>query len=483
MLKQILRLRWWLLAAALLCIAGVWLLGRMALTQQREAFETDARIMHRVLSQRVVQHDAMLATVSLLQAGQGAEREQRLASVYPQILAMERRDAGGTWRDARYADAEAQSRKLQRPVLALADFDQGRYVMVLAGQPASHAMTVGLRQMLPWAEWPTNPETSPIRVELRLDKQVMVLQRGRQIPWGRHFSFSKHLAADSQPFEVYAERIVGWLQLPWGWMAGWCALVIAGCVATYQLRTQREQRRRAEELLRLGQVARLNTLGELAAGMAHELNQPLTAVLANTQAARRLLDDDEPELDTARTAMGKAAEQAQRAAEVVGRLRRVVERPEAGAERVAVDLVQVARQVLYLLEPEAHKRSVAVALEGDASRVVLAEPVALEQVVHNLVMNALQALEKVPPAQRTLSLHISSDNKQGVLRVADSGPGIAPEVLPRLFEPFFSTREGGLGLGLSLCETLAAGMGGELRAANRTPQGAEFTLRLPEAST
>ncbi|GAA5165733.1 sensor histidine kinase [Viridibacterium curvum] len=483
MLKRLIRLRWWLLSGALLCIAGVWLLGRIALTQQREAFETDARIMHRVLSQRVVQHDAILATVSLLQAEQGSEREQRLSALYPQILGMQRRAAGEAWSDARLTAAEARSRELRRPELAYADFAQGRYVLVLAGQPASHAMTVGLREMLPWAEWPTDPKASPVRVLLRHDAQTLVLQEGRYLPWGKGFSFSKHLAADSQPFEVYAERIVGWLQLPWGWMAGWCALVVAGCVAAYQLRTQRAQRLRAEELLRLGQVARLNTLGELAAGMAHELNQPLTAVLANTQAARRLLDDDEPELDTARSAMGKAAEQAQRAAEVVGRLRRVVERPEAGAERVAVDLVQVARQVLYLLEPEAHKRSVAVTLEGDASRVVLAEPVALEQVIHNLVMNALQALEKVPTAQRALTLHISHDNRQGVLRVADCGPGIAPEVLPRLFEPFFSTREDGLGLGLSLCETLAAGMGGELRAANRVPQGAEFTLRLPEAST
>ena len=97
-------------------------------------------------------------------------------------------------------------------------------------------------------------------------------------------------------------------------------------------------RRRAEELLRLGQVARLNTLGELAAGMAHELNQPLTAVLANTQAARRLLDDDPPELATARDAMAQAAEQARRAADVVGRLRRAVERPDLARQLQAVQL-------------------------------------------------------------------------------------------------------------------------------------------------
>lgn len=481
MLKRVLRLRGWLLCAVVLCVAGGWLLGQVAITQQREAFETDARIMHRVLSQRVVQHDAILATVSLLQAEQGGERELRLASVYPQILEIKRRTPDQAWDDPRFADAELRSRELRRPVLARADFAQGRYVLVLAGRPASHAMTVGLREMLPWAEWPTDPMSSPARVLLRHEGQTLVLQPGRHIPYGEHFSFSKRLAADSQAFEVVAERTMGWLDLPFGWMAAWCALVLLSCIAAYQLRAQRDERRRAEELLRLGQVARLNTLGELAAGMAHELNQPLTAVLANTQAARRMLDDSEPDLDTARLAMGKAAEQAQRAAQVVGRLRRAVERPEAGAELGAVELVQHVRQVLYLLEPECRKREVAVSLEGAAQALVLAEPIALEQVIHNLVMNALQALENVPPPQRSLLLKVSTENAHGLLRVADSGPGIAPELLPRVFEPFFSTREGGLGLGLSLCETLAAGMGGELRAGNLSPQGAEFTLSLPEA--
>ena len=121
---------------------------------------------------------------------------------------------------------------------------------------------------------------------------------------------------------------------------------------------QRAARSRAEELLRLGQVARLNTLGELAAGMAHELNQPLTAVMANTQAARRLLDDDPPELDTARQAMAQAVEQARRAADVVGRLRRVVERPDLAGQTQAVNLAEAVRRALYLLEPECQRRGV-----------------------------------------------------------------------------------------------------------------------------
>jgi C4-dicarboxylate-specific signal transduction histidine kinase len=114
---------------------------------------------------------------------------------------------------------------------------------------------------------------------------------------------------------------------------------------------------------------------------------------------------------------------------------------------------------------------------------VLAEPVALEQIIHNLLMNALQALEEVPAANRQLQVALHSDTDQGRLSLCDNGPGIPVEVLPRIFEPFFTTRTGGLGLGLSLCETLATGMGGALTARNRASGGAEFCLSLPRALT
>jgi C4-dicarboxylate-specific signal transduction histidine kinase len=105
--------------------------------------------------------------------------------------------------------------------------------------------------------------------------------------------------------------------------------------------------------------------------------------------------------------------------------------------------------------------------------------VALDQIVHNLILNALQAMEQVDASQRRLVLTLGTQGDTAELSVADRGPGIAPDVLPRLFEPFFSTREGGLGLGLSLCESLAQGMGGSITAANAPEGGAVFRLRLP----
>lgn len=483
--------RWpWILLWCLVTAIGCLALGRLQLGQIRDAFETDARIAHRLLSQRAVQHDAVMAMLALMQTAPdpsqpaSAQPEQRLPSVYPQITGVQRREVDAVWPDERLTHAETVSRALKRPVLAVTDFARGRYQLVLASDPVSYSLQMDVRAVVPWSEWPMAPEASPVRVTLEQDSQTFVIQPGRIAEGGWRFDFHKHLATDSQPFDVYALRQVGWNEMPWAWMAAWAALVAAVLATAFALLRQRSERQRAEELLRLGQVARLNTLGELAAGMAHELNQPLTALLANTQAASRLLADDPPEIDTARNAMKQAAEQARRASDVVGRLRRAVERPDRAAQPDAINLQDAVNNALYLLEPEFKKREVSpqVSLQ-QASPIVMAEPIALDQIIHNLLMNALQALDKVPAAERKLNLRLGSEGRAGVMTVSDTGPGIAPEVLPRIFEPFFTTREGGLGLGLSLCETLATGMGGSLAAAHNSPRGAVFRLSLPLAES
>jgi signal transduction histidine kinase len=475
---------WWL-AWLLLAVAGATWIARAEFAQQQEEFETNARIAHRLLSQQVVQYDAVLATLALLQTAADAGRpEQRLPAVYPSILGVERRDAGAAWPDAALARAEARSRELRRPELASQDLARGRYRLVIGATPTSYALDIDLAGTVPWRDWPMDPKGSPVRVLLERAGQQFVLQPGRAAnAQGWSFDFRKALASESQAFDVVAQRHVGWGELPWARMAAWAiamAVVLGGGAA---LRRQRIERRRAEELLRLGQVARLNALGELAAGMAHELNQPLTAVLANTQAARRLLEEDPPELATARGAMQQAAEQARRAAEVVGRLRRAIERPGQPGAAKPVPLQEAVRSALHLLAPEFDRREIAPVLEGasQAPVHVQAEPVALEQIVHNLLMNAMQALDELPAGERQLRLAVAREGGQGVLSVSDNGRGIAPELLPRIFEPFFSTREGGLGLGLSLCETLAGAMGGTLAAEPAAPRGARFTLRLPLA--
>ncbi|WPH11558.1 sensor histidine kinase [Variovorax paradoxus] len=489
-MKQWLRTQggWWLAWLVLTAVGAVWL-ARAELAQLQQDFETDARIAHRLMSQQVVQYDAVLATLALLEPGDGADHpEQRLPSVYPSILRVQRRERDQAWPDEKQAGAlaaaEARSRSERRAELAGLDLAQGRYQLVMGATPISYVLEIDLAGSVPWRDWPMDPKQSPVRVSLQRGAQQFVLQPGQAAQadaGGWRFGLTKPLASSSQPFDLVAERHVGWGELPWRSIAGWAAAAALLLAGLWTAQRQRIARRRAEELLRLGQVARLNALGELSAGLAHELNQPLTAVLANAQAARRLLDDDPPDLATARNAMGQAVEQARRAAGVVGRLRRVIERPEAGGDVKPLVLQEVVRSAMHLLAPEFAQRGVAAQFDATAQAPVRvqAEAVALEQIVHNLLMNALQALDLVPASERRLSVSVGRNGQEGVLTVTDNGRGIAPEAMPRLFEPFFSTREGGLGLGLSLSETLASGMGGSLTAANALPRGARFTLLLP----
>ncbi|MFY3384576.1 sensor histidine kinase [Paracidovorax sp. MALMAid1276] len=489
-----------LLLWVLVACAGAGWLAAARLQQLHAAFETDARIVHRLLSQRVVQHDAIMATLALLQPSSAdgpsgpsaASPLPRLPSVYPQILAVLQRTAHTDWppglRDE-LAAAEAASRRTGHAAMAALNLPAGRYYLVLAAAPASYALHIDLRATIPTDEWPMDLADSPVRVTLEQGTDAFVVQPGRAHSGaeGRTYTFHKHLAAASQPLDVVLQRSVGLHELPWWGMLGWCLLTAALWAAGHALWRQRVARQRAEELLRLGQVARLNTLGELAAGMAHELNQPLTALLASTQAAQRLLAEDRPELPTAQTAMARAVEQARRATAVVGRLRRLVERPDLAGQAQPVALPAAVHDALHLLAPELHQRGVAPELDFAADLPnVLAEPVALQQIVHNLLMNALQALEQVPQAERRLRIRLQPAGAGHVaLSVRDHGPGIPAEARQRLFEPFFSTRSGGLGLGLTLCESLAQAMGAQLALAPEATgdegRGAEFVLTLPVA--
>ena len=458
----------------------------------RNAFETDARIAHRLLSQRAVQHEAVLATLSLMQP----RVDERLPAVYPQFLQMLRRGADQVWPapQALAAALSSAERIRGQPQLALADLAAGSFWIVMPPADgtgplgAAYALEISLPLMVPWAEWPfgDSPEALPTkgtRAWLEHGTAHWVIHPGESHGEIRRFIFRKHLAAESHPFDLVAERSYRVADLPWPamllWLLVWSA-VLAGLVTALR---QIQARRRAEELLRLGQVSRLNALGELAAGLAHELNQPLTAMLANTQAAIRLLGDEPPELDAARTAMDATVTQARRAADVVMRLRRVIERPNSG-ERVALDVADIARGVLQLLEPECLRREVAIQVQADAAVMVQGDPVAIEQIIYNLLVNALAALDNVADRRRTLLVAVSAGDRPTTVRlsVRDNGPGVAPELIGRLFEPFVSGRPGGLGLGLSLCQTLAEEMGGHLSYQPATP-GAEFALELPDATT
>jgi len=498
----------WLAAATLLVLLGAATIVRWDIAARREAFAVDARIAHRLLSQRAAQLDAVLATLALVAPAPDAEEPAaRLPALWPAVLAVQRSDAQHPWPDAALAAAEAQSRALdagqRHAVVAAVDAARAHYSLVLAGYPTSWALRVDARRLVPADEWPLS-DTGPVRALLVAGADALVLHPGTpqaQQPAGLTpgFTFVKVLATPSQPFELHLQRATGPAQWPWGWLLAWAAACAAATAGLWALQRARDTQRRHAELMRMAQAARLNTLGELAAGMAHELNQPLAAVLASTQAAQRLLQHDEPasphepgedgpDLPAVRQALGLAAAQARRASEVLTRLRRLVQDPTQGAVPQNVDLQALCEQMLRLLGPELERRGISASVSGSVP-ALWADPVMLEQIVHNLVTNAMQALESAatPSPAISLVLEPAPDPAQALLRVRDNGPGIAPEHLGRVFEPFFSTRAGGLGLGLPLCETLAQALGGSLQARNvgalgAGSTGAELVLTLPLAS-
>lgn len=503
----------WLLLWALVAGLGVGWLAHARLVTLENAFATDARIVHRLLSQRVVQHDAVMAMLPLLHppadkpdtSDRAIMALPHLTATYPQIEAVVRRPPEGQWPTSwpealRQAldRAVVRSRNSDRAELALADMPAGKVWLALADhsrdQQNDHGLRLDLQTTIPWSEWPMDTSTSPVRVRLEYQDQAFIVQTGQRLKRGRQYTFRKELASQSQPFDVVLERDVGWQELPWISMLAWASFSAAVLAALNALLRQRVAARRAEELLHLGQVARLNQLGELAAGLAHELNQPLTAVLANTQAAQRLLDEEEPDLATAHHAMGQAVNQARRASEVVGRLRRVVERPDLSGQAQPLALADAVHDALHLLEPEIRRCRIAVQVEAPGHLpAVRAEPVALQQIIYNLVMNALQAMEQTEQDQRRLRLSLRPHGTQVLLSVRDTGPGVAPEARAQLFTPFYTTRAGGLGLGLSLSQSLAQAMGGDLTlappppASSTTPPtratGSEFHLLLAIADT
>ncbi len=469
----------WIAAGLALSLLGAWFIAQRGLEAQRAAFETDARIVHRLLSQQVVQHDAVLATLALLEP-ERAEALPRLSAIYPRLLSVIARAPDEAWLQPALAHAEAASRTSGRGAMADGDLGAGRYTLVLgAAGGGAYSLVIALDGLVPEADWPMDRARSPVRVALRWNGQSHTLQAGQPLTQGWRFDFDKVVAAESQPFHAVATRWVGWGELPWLGMGAWALAVLAGLAALAHALRLREARQRAEALLRLGQLGRLNAMGEFAAGLAHELNQPLTAVLASTQAAQRLLADEPPALDTAREAMGRAGAQARRAAEVLARLRRGLEPPAGAAEQRALDLGACVREALHLLQPEIDRRGVAVRWLVSDPAVVRADPIAIDQIVHNLIANALQAMDRQAGGPRELRLAVRREGGQAVLDVADTGPGLPPEVLSRLFEPFFSTREGGLGLGLTLSESLAQAQGGRLGAGAAPGGGALFSLHLP----
>lgn len=238
---------------------------------------------------------------------------------------------------------------------------------------------------------------------------------------------------------------------------------------------------RNEHELLLQHISRLNTVGELATGIAHEMNQPLSAIMSFNQAAMRLLGDDEPDVDRAAEALAEAVNQTRRAAAILERLRAFVGRQELELGPVAVN--QVVINALTLLSSKLTEAGVRVSLRTEPCPPVRADALQLEQVMVNLVRNAAEAMQDVAPGSRLLQVNTHFLAERVHVSVIDSGPGLPPALQRQLFTRFFTTKTDGMGLGLSISRTIVEAAGGELSASNVPGAGACFRFSLPALIT
>ena len=256
---------------------------------------------------------------------------------------------------------------------------------------------------------------------------------------------------------------------------------------TYRVSLARDitERKRAEQELQesqaaLARVTRIVAMGELTASIAHEINQPLAAVATNASASLHWLDANPPNLDEARKAVTGAVREANRASDVIARVRSLL--TKATPQMGSLDVNEVIREVLALVRSELTRGGV-VARTRLAAGVppVLGDRVQLQQVILNLIMNAIDAMMTVTDRPRTLLIKSGRDAEGVLIQLQDSGRGLDPEQTARIFEPFFTTKPEGIGMGLAISRSIVESHGGRMWATRASPYGAVFQFILPKA--
>lgn len=496
-------LRWSLtkrIAWLLICAVALVLLAGFERSAQLADLTAESDRLHAVASQRVDQHDAHLTALSAIAVAGAEQRPDLFREVagaimrfYPRIIGISLVPLDGEDRVLEIGVREADLRELIRaaarrstgaPVLVRYPSDLPAYLIVKRS-PNSEAARYGLALVIDAAalldgdsdfwtraeasRWLALPDGTPLVGAVGND----------QTP-----QFTRALSSGTQPLELKtAIRMTMSDILPPGRVVFVLAVIALAALALRVIGRQRAEVRAAEaraELsgleTRLSHASRVNALGEMASGMAHELTQPLTAILAQAQAARHLAARG----DTDRVAeiLEEVVGQTRRAGAILERLRTWTRPRERNAEPIDLrDCIRVAETLLAGQARELDSRlsltlpPTPLTVEGDR--------VELEQVLFNLIRNALDAVAESAGA-REVTVAASPDGAMAVIDVSDTGPGIRPDVRGRLFTPFVTTRESGTGLGLALSHRLVERAGGDLTLVE-TREGARFRVSLPLA--
>jgi PAS domain S-box-containing protein len=241
-----------------------------------------------------------------------------------------------------------------------------------------------------------------------------------------------------------------------------------------------EERERLRELeAELAHINRVSMMGELAASIAHEVNQPLSGVVSNGSACLRWLAASVPNLDEAREAARRIVRDGKRAGELITRVRALTRRAPTPRERL--DLDETIRDVLVLVADRARREGVSIRTEfADDVFPVLGDRVQLQQVVLNLVMNAIEAMSAVGERPRELLIRTRNSDDGAQVTVEDSGTGLGPDGMQKLFDPFYTTKASGMGMGLSICRSIVQSHGGRLWATAKDGPGTLFHFALPK---
>jgi len=250
------------------------------------------------------------------------------------------------------------------------------------------------------------------------------------------------------------------------------------------------RRKRAEESLReserryreaqteLAHVNRVTTMGQLTASIAHEVKQPIAAVVTSADAGLRWLAANPPGLEEVRDVLDGIIRAGNQASEVINRIRALIRKvPE---RKASLDINDTILETITLTRSELERHRIALQTElGNGLPRIWGDRVQLQQVILNLVMNAIEAMSEISEGSRELLISTSIDAPGGVIvAVRDSGPGLKPDSLARLFDPFYTTKPAGMGMGLSICRSITEAHGGRLWAAPNTPKGAVFQFTL-----
>ncbi len=478
--------------AIILALSGLAFFERQNLVRE---LTVKSATLHRLASQRADQHDAHLTSLSAIFVAGGIERQDLLLDVaaaitrfYPRIVSV-----NVVPYDPPQPPIETQpglSVQAREHVIELARRSTGTlqieqmpdlpdHYLLVKRTPNSDAAQHGLALVidargLVATDDPFWDEPSAMLRLATPDGQTALVGKVSSGETG----FSKPLGSVSQPLVFETALTFGLSDvLPFGKVLTVITLVttllgVSSLGLKQRARTKDAERRAnlSAQETRLAHASRVNAMGEMASGMAHELAQPLTAILSQAQAGKHLARRGE--VARLGTVLDDTVSQAQRAANILDRLRRWSKPNRAPSEACSVHEAAQSVQNLLAMEARTQGAIITLSLHGDPL-FVDADPVELEQVVFNLVRNALDASDA---AQVTISTHV--DGRFVTLDVSDTGPGVPDQLKPRIFEPFVTGKPDGTGLGLALCQRLVEEMGGDIMLLDNSLQ-TTFRLSLP----